>query len=174
MRLALAVLMVAPLAAARGQTCSAPIPAGSCTASTTTTLTTGTVLQLTLGSVVTTLTAPGTADYDAGLVADNGPVTTVKANRPWSLQFAAAAGTWSATNTQAGVTARLNKPASDLQWGSAAAGPFASMTMGGTTAASGNATAGTTKSFYFRTLYSWTADTPGAYSLALVFTLTAP
>jgi hypothetical protein len=27
---------------------------------------------------------------------------------------------------------------------------------------------------YFQTLYSWTLDTPGNYSLAVILTLTAP
>jgi len=27
---------------------------------------------------------------------------------------------------------------------------------------------------YFQTLYSWTLDTPGSYSMAIVLTLTSP
>lgn len=159
---------------AAAQTCSAPVPAGTCTASTTTTMTVGTVLQLALTASATPLTPPATADYDAGSVPDNGPATTVKSNRSWTVHIAAAAATWTAANTQPGVAARPNKPAGDLQWSTSVAGSFAGITVGGATAVAGVATAGTTTNFYFHTLYSWSLDTPGAYALAVVFTLTAP
>jgi hypothetical protein len=159
---------------AGAQTCSAPTPNGSCTASTTTTMTVGTVLQLALSASATALTSPGTAEYDAGLVADNGPAATVKANRAWTLHIAAAAATWTAANTQPGVVARSNKPASDLQGSTSSGGSFAGMTVGGVVAGTGGATGGTTTTFYFHTLYSWSLDTPGAYALPVVFTLTAP
>jgi hypothetical protein len=164
---------VAPASVA-GQSCSAATPNGSCTASTTTTLTAGTLLQLTVSASSTLLTPPGTAAYDAGFVADNGPTATVKSNRSWTLKIAAGQALWTATNTTPGVTARANKPASDLQWSSAPAGPFTAMTVAGATLGSGNATAGTTTAVYFRTLYGWLLDTPGAYSLAVVVTLSAP
>ncbi len=171
---ALGLLGVLGTGTAIAQTCTAAIPAGTCTASTSTTLTTGTLLGLTLSGTATALTAPTTAAYDAGFVADNGPTTTVKANRSWTLRIAAGAATWTATNTQPGVAARANKPAADLQWSTAAGGPFAGATVAGATAATGSATATTTRSFYLRTLYDWTLDTPGTYALVLVFTLTAP
>ncbi len=160
--------------AVRAQTCNAPTPAGTCTASTTTTMTVGTVLQLALTASSTALTSPGTADYDAGLVADNGPAATVKSNRSWTLHIAAASAIWTASNTQPGVVARPNKPASDLQWSTLPAGSFTGMTVGGVAAGTGGATGGTTTSLYFHTLYSWSLDTPGAYALPVVFTLTAP
>jgi hypothetical protein len=166
-------LGLAPAVAA-AQTCSSPVPAGTCTASTTTTMTAGTVLQLALTASATALTAPGTADYDAGFVADNGPSATVKANRSWTLKIAAVSATWTAANTVPGVTERANKPAGDLQWSSAAGGPFAGVTVAGATAKTGSATASTVTAIYFHTLYSWTLDTPGAYSLVVVLTLTAP
>lgn len=168
----LAALGLAPARVA-AQTCSAAVPAGSCTASTTTTMTVGTVLQLSVSAGATTLTPPATADYDAGFVADNGPTLTVKSNRSWSVRVAAASAFWTATNTTAGVTARTTKPAADLQWAVAVGGPFAGMTTAGTTLGS-IATAGTTGSIFFHTLYDWALDTPGAYKLVVVFTLTAP
>lgn len=156
------------------QTCSAAIPAGSCTASTTTTMVVGTVLQLALSASSTILTPPATAGYDAGFVADNGPGTTVKSNRSWTLHIAAGSALWTASNTTAGVTARVNKPAADLQWSTSPGGPFAGVTVVGTTFTSGSATGGKTTTIYYHTLYSWTLDTPGAYSLVVVLTLTAP
>jgi len=173
LRLALITALALP-GVATGQTCSAPIPAGSCTATTSTTLTIGSVMQLALSSTTTTLAAPSIADYDAGYVADNGPAATVKSNRAWRLQISAAAPTWSAVNTQPGVAARPNKPASDLQWSTAPGGPFAGLATTAVNATTGGATAGRTATLYYHTVYSWVADTPGAYSLTVVFTLIAP
>jgi len=164
---------VAPRFAA-AQNCSAAVPTGSCTVSTTTTMTAGTVLQLTLSASSTALTAPATADYDAGFVANNGPTATVRANRSWTLRIASSAATWTATSTQPGVTARANKPAADLQWSTSPAGSFVGLAVVGAAAAGAGATSGTTTSIYFHTLYNWTLDTPGNYSLAVVFTLSAP
>ena len=173
---ALYVLMACAFAPATAiaQTCSAAVPNGSCTASTTTTMTAGTILQLSLGASATTLAPPGTAGYDAGYVADNGPATTVKANRSWTLKIAAGSALWTATNTTPGVTARANKPASDLQWSTSPGGPFTGTTVAGATFTSGNATGGTTTTIYYHTLYDWTLDTPGAYALVVVLTLSAP
>lgn len=41
-------------------------------------------------------------------------------------------------------------------------------------AVSGAATATTTSTFFYRTLYGWTLDTPGSYSIIVMFTVTAP
>jgi hypothetical protein len=168
---ALGALLALP-AGAHAQTCNAPTPNGTCNVSTSTTLTVGTVLQLTLGSTTTTLRAPLQADYDLGVVADNGPVATIKCNRPWKLQIAAAAATWTAVNTVPGVSARANKPAADLTWGIAAGGPFTALSTVITNAALGAATASSTVNMFYQTKYNWTLDTPGAYSLVVVFTLT--
>jgi hypothetical protein len=48
------------------------------------------------------------------------------------------------------------------------------MTVGGVTAGTGGATGGAAATLYFHTLFNWTLDTPGAYALPVVFTLTAP
>lgn len=175
--LALSCLLVAlALSPARveAQNCTAAVPAGSCTASTSATMTVGTVLQLSLTASATTLTPPITADYDAGFVADAGPAATVKSNRAWTLRIAAASAFWTATNTTAGVTARTTKPAADLQWSTSPVGSFVGVTVGGTTFTSGAATAGATTTIAYHTLYNWTLDTPGAYKLVVVLTLSAP
>lgn len=164
-------LMPARVAA---QNCSAAVPTGTCTASTSASMAVGTILQLSLNASATTLTPPGTAEYDAGFMADNGPAATVKSNRAWTLRIAAGAAFWTATNTTVGVTARVNKPAADLQWSTSAGGPFVGTTVAGTTLTSGAATAGTTATVFLRTLYNWVLDTPGAYKLVVVVTLSAP
>src|SRR5579884_2955814 len=96
-----------------------------------------------------------------------------RAHRDDQIQPGVAAP-WTASNTQPGVTARTSKPAADLAWATAAGGPFTALSVTPATAASGAATAGAPRSFFFRTSYSWGLDTPGAYSLAVVFTLLAP
>lgn len=174
--LPLAVALAVP-ARALAQTCTAQAPPATpwtCTVSTSAALTIGDVLQLTLSSTTTTLTAPSSADYDAGFVLNTGPTATVRGNRAWRLQISAATATWGATNTQPGVSAWTNKPAGDLLWSTAAGGPFTALSTTPATVTSGNASAGTGSSFFFRTAYSWALDTPGAYSLAVVFTLVAP
>jgi hypothetical protein len=135
------------------------------------TLTIPDVMQLTLTSTSTALTTPVAADYDAGFVANTGPTATVKSNRAWRLQISAGAATWTAVSTPP-FTARASKPAADLQWGTG--GPFTALTTTAATAASGGGTGGTPASFVFHTVYSWGLDTPGSYSLAIVFTLLAP
>ncbi len=172
--LALAVALTLLEDVAAGQSCSAPVPNGSCSANTSTSLTVPDVMQLTLTTTSTALTPPVAADYDAGYVANAGPTATVKSNRPWRLQVSAGAATWTASNTQPGVNARASKPAADLEWGTSAGGPFAPLSVTPATAQSGSATAGTPASFIFHTAYGWGLDTPGAYSLAVVFTLVAP
>lgn len=161
-------------AALTGQTCTAPIPTGSCSANTSTTITIGTLLELTLNSTTTPLAAPATADYDAGYVATTGPTVTVAANRAWTLDISAAAATWSATSVQPGVTARPNKPAGDLEWSSSPAGPFVGLTVSGAAVRTGAAGGAAATTVYYHTLYDWTRDTPGSYSLSVIFTITAP
>ena len=129
-------------------------------------------LDATFPTLAEYLTAHGYAT--AGFVANTGPTATVKSNRAWRLQISAAAATWTATNTQPGVNARPNKPAADLEWGTAVGGPFTALSVTPATAKSGSATAGTPTSIFFQTMYSWGLDTPGAYSLPVVFTLLAP
>ncbi len=166
-----AALIAWPYAVA-AQSCNAPVPNGTCSVTTSTSMTAGTVMQLTLSSTSTLLTAPSSASYDLGYVADNGPTATVKSNRPWKLQVSASTAVWSAASTEPGVPARGAKPAADLTWSSAAGGPFTALTMAATDAALGNATGGAGVAFFYRTLYDWALDTPGSYSLTVVFTLT--
>ena len=156
------------------QTCTATGANSNCTVPTSTTLTIGTVVRLVLSAIATPLTAPTEAGYDAGFAADAGPTATVQANTPWRLQISAAAATWTAANTEPGVAARAAKPAGDLTWSTAAGGPFAGLSVAPVDARTGAATAGNVGGFFYRTLYSWGLDTPGSYSLIVVFTLMAP
>jgi hypothetical protein len=169
---AVTALALSAPARARAQTCApaAPVPNGSCTVSTSTSITIPKVLQLTLSTIAQTLAAPAEADFDAGHKDAAGPVATVRTNAAWTLQIKTAAATWTAV----GVGARANKPSTDLQWSNVSGSGYAGLTTGATTVTSGTATAATNVSFFYRVLYGWTVDTPGTYSLVVVFTLTTP
>jgi hypothetical protein len=170
-------LALAAPARAQAQICTAQSPPATpwiCTGTTTASIVIGDVLSLTLSTTTTALTAPSANDYDAGFVANTGPTATVRANRAWRLQISASTATWTAVNTQPGVNARANKPAGDLLKASAVGGPFTALSTTPATVASGSASARTASSFFFRTLYGWALDTPGAYSLVVRFTVIAP
>jgi hypothetical protein len=122
----------------------------------------------------TALTAPTPADFDAGFNATSGPTLTVSANASWTLSVRAAAATWTATNTSPGAPARTTKPAADLKWSTASNGSFVSLTTSDVNLITGSATASNATTLYFHTLYAWTLDTPGNYSMSIVLTLTSP
>jgi len=172
--LTLAAVCSRPAAA---QTCTATLVGGggNCTtASIAASLTIGRIVQLTLSSTTTALATPAAADFDAGFVASTGPTATVYCNTACRLQISASTATWTATTTVPSVPARANKPASDLQWSTASNGTFAGLTTTPTNVSSLGATAGTAVGIFYHTLYAWGLDTPGNYSLKVVFTLASP
>jgi hypothetical protein len=162
-----------PLAA---QTCTATVTGGtgSCsTAQFAASMTVNAVVQLTLSSTTTSLSAPGSADYDAGFVANTGPSATVQCNVTCRLQISAATANWSATATTS--VAPRSKPCTDLSWSTSVGGTFVGLTTSPATVQSIPATGGSAPvNLFYRTQYSWGADTPGNYSLTVVFTLAAP
>jgi hypothetical protein len=129
-------------------------------------------VQVSVGS--TALTAPTPADFDAGFNSTTGPTITVSGNAAWTLHVRASAALWTATNTSAGAPARTTKPAADLKWSTASNGTFNALTTTDVLLVGGSATASSAKTLYFETLYDWTLDTPGNYSLAVILTLTSP
>ena len=137
-------------------------------------MTAGRVVRLQMSAGSTALTAPTPADFDAGLNATTGPTVTVSANAAWTLSLRAAAATWTATNTSPGAPARTTKPAADLKWSTASGGSFVALTTSDVNLVTGSATASNATTLYFQTLYSWTLDTPGNYSMSIVLTLTSP
>jgi hypothetical protein len=134
----------------------------------------GRVVRLQMSAGSTALTAPTPADFDAGLNATTGPTVTVSANAAWTLSLRAAAATWTATNTSPGAPARTTKPAADLKWSTASNGSFVALTTSDVNLVTGSATASNATTLYFQTLYAWTLDTPGNYSMSIVLTLTSP
>lgn len=137
-------------------------------------MTAGRVVRLQVSAGSTTLTAPTPADFDAGFNATTGPTFTVSANAAWTLHLRASTALWSATNTSPGAPARTNKPAADLMWTTASNGAFTAMTTTDVNLVTGAATASSFTTLFFQTLYNWTLDTPGNYSLSVVLTLTSP
>lgn len=175
MKYALVLLLaLAPTLQAQSNCTSTPAPCSTASGTLLINFTIGRALQLTVTPTATSLTTPTPAHYNAGFAATTGPTASIKSNAPWTLGISAGAATWTAVSTQS-EPARTNKPASDLTWSTSSSGPFVALSTTAVTFASGNATAGAiAASLFYRTLYSWALDTPGDYSLQIVFTLTAP
>src|SRR5438876_11768896 len=85
--------------------CTANGAPASCGVPGSVSMTAGRVVRLQMSAGSTSLTAPTTADFDAGSNATTGPTLTVSANAPWALHIRAAAATWTATNTSPGARA---------------------------------------------------------------------
>jgi hypothetical protein len=172
--LILALLALGPAARAQS-TCTAPSAPSTCTTTTGATLTIGKVVQLTLGGTASVIPVPADTDYTKGYVTFTGQTATIRANASVVVTVKAATATWTATNTTPGVAARTNKPSTDLQLATSAAGPFTPLTTAGyTLITTAGATTGTSLTLTYRTLLSWTLDTPGQYGLDVVYTITAP
>jgi len=170
----LLVIIVVVFGARANAQCTASGSPASCNQPGSVSMTAGRVVRLQMSANSTSLTAPTTSDFDAGFNSTTGPTLTVSANAPWTLHIRAASAVWTATNTMSGVVARANKPASDLQWSTASAGTFSALSASDASLVSGNATASNATTLYFQTLYDWSVDTPGNYSLSIVLTLTSP
>jgi hypothetical protein len=164
----LALLTVHPVAA---QSCSA----NPCSVNNTVTATVGTILKLTLSSTATALT-PVVADYDLGHLDTPAALTaSVKSNRAWNLSVAAATANWGASGG-----AWASKPAGDLYWttdgisyfqlSTVAANVFGSLQSG----VGGGANGPVVATFGYRSLWSYVNDTPGTYTMVVVYTVTAP
>jgi len=171
----LAVLTGLPaLPATAAAQCTASGAGGTCNQPGSVSMTAGRVVRLQLSAGSTALSAPTPADFDAGFNATTGPTLTASANAAWTLYLRASSALWTATNTSPGAPARTDKPAADLKWSTAANGSFTSLSTSDVNLVTGSATASNSTTLYFQTLYDWTLDTPGNYSLSVVLTVTAP
>lgn len=171
--LAVVVGVSVPGGAASAQ-CTATGDGGNCNVPGSVTMTAGRVVRLQMSAGSTALTAPTPSDFDAGFNATTGPTLTVSANAPWTLHLRSSGAFWTAVNTSPGAPARTTKPAGDLSWSTSSGGIFSALTNSDVNLVTGAATASNATTIYFRTLYNWTLDTPGNYSLTVVLTLTAP
>jgi hypothetical protein len=137
------------------------------------TITIANTFEMSLTSTTTALSTPTTATYNTGFSEDAGPTAVIRSNAPWTLSISALTPAWSAVNTEA-EPARVNKPAADLGWAVTSLGPFTDLTISPVQVASGPRTLASTISLFYRTRYQWDLDTPGIYSLPVVFTVVAP
>jgi len=123
-----------------------------------------TVARLGITSTMTTLNAPLAADFAtvAG-VNSGGPTLNVRANAGYTLTASAATPNWTGP-------VGSSKPATDLKMNVDGAGNVALGQVG----TSSVATATTDYVIAYNTIYNWTTDIPGTYSLVVNYTLTAP
>jgi len=130
------------------------------------------VLRLSLDASGVALGSPTESDYLAGYRDIAGAVSvTAKANRAFQVQINGVSGTF----TYTGSFADPAKPASDLRWATSAAGLGSTTNHLGAPSMLFNQGAGAiTTSLFLRTLWSFTADVPGTYALAIRFTFSAP
>jgi hypothetical protein len=138
-----------------------------CTVTNTVLVHVGTVLRLSVqGSPVVMATAsPET--IQSGAQTGEGPSAVVRSNRAWKLHISTAQDVW----TAADGSARLDKPASDLTWSSNPTDGFASLSTAPSEVARGGPTPGTALPLYYRTRFTPTSDTPGAYHMVVRLTL---
>jgi hypothetical protein len=172
--LAIVLGLLAAPASLLAQACTANGSPASCNRTGSVTMTAGRVVFLQVSAGSTTLTPPTPTDFDNGFNATTGPTITVSANAAWTLHLRASSALWTATNTSPGAPARTTKPAADLKWSKVSTGPFSALTTTDVNLVTGTATASNVTSLFFQTLYNWTLDTPGNYSLSVVLTLTSP
>ena len=174
MLVAFAAVLMVPARQLAAQGCNVATSPGSCTAATSATLTVGKVVQLTLATAASALATPTISDYTNGYLTGSGQLVSIRSNASVVVQVSARTAAWVATNTAAGVTAWTAKPSTDLQLGPATSGPFTALTTAGYTLSSSGATASLDVPVAYKVLLNWGNDTPGQYSLDVVYTVTAP
>jgi hypothetical protein len=150
--------------------------AGSCFTTNTASVSVNALVKLGMGAPGTTLTSPTADQVDIGAtIADNGPTFTVKANRSWTLNIMTTnPANWTYVGSNGGT-----KPISDLTWSNALAGTYVGLSSTNAPFTSGaSATNGTAAQAFFKTVwaagFTQPSNAPGAYSLPVVFTLSAP
>jgi hypothetical protein len=170
MRNRLTVALVAVLGLAFSATASAQsCTTAGCSVSTTASVTIPTLQKLTLSATTTALGVPTIDNVDsvANPVATAGPSVTGKANVPFSVTIASGAANFTAP---AGVT----KVAGDLSWSLTSGGTYTGLSTTGANVIHQTSTGGTTTVSIFYHAAWHSTDAPGAYSLAVVYTLTEP
>lgn len=127
------------------------------------------VASLGISAAATSLTAPTAADFGTTTGINNGSAVTlaIKANSSYKITAQAGTANWNGGNN--------NKPAGDLKITTDNFATATALTSSGVVIATGaNATAGSNVTIGYNVIYNWTTDAPGAYSLAVNYTLTSP
>lgn len=149
-------------AAAAQPTCSG----NPCTVPLSGTVTVNSVGTLALsGGGVTSLNNPRAADFVAGFRESNGPSLTVRANA--SMRVVVTGAAWT-------VPAGVTKPIADMLWSKTSGTGYVALTTAGADFLSSAATAGLTQAVFYRTLWKFTQDRPGSYSMGVKYTLVSP
>jgi hypothetical protein len=150
--------------------------AGGCLTVNTASATVNALVKLGMSATTSSLSSPTADQIEVGAtLADAGPTFTVKANRSWTLNIRTSnPATWTYVGTLGGT-----KPISDLTWSNAVAGTFVGISTSDALFLSGAAaTNGTAAQAFFRTVwaagFTQPSNAPGVYSLAIVFSLSAP
>jgi hypothetical protein len=150
--------------------------AGGCLTINTASATVNALVKLGMSATTTTLSSPTADQVDLGAtLSDAGPSFTIKANRSWTLNVRTSnVGTWTYVGSNGGT-----KPISDLTWSNAVAGTYAAISTTDALFTSGAAaTNGTAAQAFFKTLwaagFTQPSNAPGTYSMAVVFSLSAP
>jgi len=150
--------------------------AGGCLTVNTASATVNALVKLGMSATTSSLSSPTADQIEVGAtLADAGPTFTVKANRSWTLNIRTSNPTnWTYVGTLGGT-----KPISDLTWSNAVAGTFVGISTSDALFLSGAAaTNGTAAQAFFRTVwaagFTQPSNAPGLYSLAIVFSLSAP
>lgn len=150
--------------------------AGGCLTVNTASATVNALVKLGMSATTSSLSSPTADQIEVGAtLADAGPTFTVKANRSWTLNIRTSNPTnWTYVGTLGGT-----KPISDLTWSNAVAGTFVGISPSDALFLSGAAaTNGTAAQAFFRTVwaagFTQPSNAPGVYSLAIVFSLSAP
>jgi hypothetical protein len=158
------------LVATTAQAQSAFDNASPWTLSTTVSVTVPTILRLSLDDSTTAIPAPGETEFDAGSQDVASAITaTVKANRGYTLNIRGGSATWSGGSG--------TKAVGDLRWRAGGAAPGTALTTSDVAVAStvvGTAVAGDAYALTYNIAWSYASDTPGTYTLPVVFTATAP
>jgi len=150
--------------------------AGGCLTINTASATVNALVKLGMSSATTTLSSPTADQVEIGAtLADAGPSFTVKANRSWTLNIRTSnPANFTYVGTNGGV-----KPISDLTWSNAVAGSYVGISTTDALFLSGAAaTNGTAAQAFFKTVwaagFTQPSNAPGTYSMAVVFSLSAP
>jgi hypothetical protein len=163
--------VLAGTAQAQALNCTGTTSAGptNCSVTNTVNVSVPYVASLQVSSATTNLTAPTAANFgaSAGVSDANAISLTVKANSSYKVTASAAAATWTGGTH--------SKSAGDLKLSIDNFSTTSALSTAGVQIASGaSATASSNISIGYNVVYNWTTDAPGAYSLAVNYTLTSP
>lgn len=167
--IALAAGLALVATTAQAQTVSTTANPGSVT--TYATVTVPTILDLTINDTSTAIAAPTETDFDNGFQDPAATVVaTVKSNKAWSLSIKGGAATWTGTGG-----ASATKAVGDLHWSTSGPGAGTALTTSNATiASSATGSSGAATTVNYRIIWSYASDTPGTYTIPVIFTAAAP